>query len=112
MHEAVKEEWESGNGINNEESWQRRWEGTFERGFERVDDELISNRVAPDVLGSTAVVAVVSGCQIICANCGDSRAVLCQRGQAVPLTIDHKVRLTRANYYTNLDMGLCWHKFI
>ncbi|KAF3321832.1 putative protein phosphatase 2C 51 [Carex littledalei] len=89
MHEAVKEEWESGNG-NNEESWQRRWEGTFERGFERVDDELISNCVAPDVVGSTAVVAVVSGCQIICANCGDSRAVLCQRGQAVPLTIDHK----------------------
>ncbi|KAF3338279.1 protein phosphatase 2C [Carex littledalei] len=87
MHEAVKEEWE-----NNEEllSWQKRWEVAFERGIARVDDELISNCVAPDVVGSTAVVAVVSGCQIICANCGDSRAVLCQRGQPLPLTIDHK----------------------
>jgi protein phosphatase 2C len=90
MHEAVKEEWERGNE-NNEESWQNRWEVAFERGFERVDDELIANRVAPDVVGSTAVVAVVSGCQIICANCGDSRAVLSRGGQAVPLTIDQKV---------------------
>ncbi|KAJ3703617.1 hypothetical protein LUZ61_007322 [Rhynchospora tenuis] len=89
MHAAVQEEWERGTG-NNEESWQRRWEVAFERGFESVDEELIANRVAPDVVGSTAVVAVVSGCQIICANCGDSRAVLCRGGQAVPLTIDHK----------------------
>lgn len=89
MHEAVKEEWETN---NNEESlsWQKRWEIAFERGIQRVDDELISNSVAPDVVGSTAVMAVVSGCQIICANCGDSRAVLCQRGLPLPLTIDHK----------------------
>jgi protein phosphatase 2C len=90
MHEAVKEEWERRNE-NNEESWQKRWEVAFEKGFEKVDDELILNRVAPDVVGSTAVVAVVSGCQIICANCGDSRAVLCRGGQAVPLTVDQKV---------------------
>ncbi|KAL8191608.1 hypothetical protein R6Q57_028339 [Mikania cordata] len=42
-------------------------------------------------VGSTAVVAIVSPEKIIVANCGDSRAVLCRNGKAVPLSTDHKV---------------------
>lgn len=43
-----------------------------------------------DAVGSTAVVAVVSPAEIVVANCGDSRAVLCRGGGALPLSSDHK----------------------
>lgn len=41
-------------------------------------------------MGTTAVVAMVGTRMIYVANCGDSRAVLCRDGLAVPLTDDHK----------------------
>jgi protein phosphatase 2C len=44
-----------------------------------------------DHVGSTAVVAVVGPTHIVVSNCGDSRAVLCRGGAAVPLSSDHKV---------------------
>ena len=51
--------------------------------------------------GTTAVLALVDGDQVVVASCGDSRAVLCDaRGNAVPLTTDHKpdqVRTTRSH---------------
>eukprot|EP00899_Mesostigma_viride_P020482 jgi/Mesvir1/28435/Mv15858-RA.2 len=40
--------------------------------------------------GTTANVAIVGPRQLIVANCGDSRAVLCRSGTAVPLSLDHK----------------------
>lgn len=40
--------------------------------------------------GSAAVVACIIGAYIFCANCGDSRAVLCRDGRAVMLSLDHK----------------------
>ncbi|KAK7406055.1 hypothetical protein VNO78_07671 [Psophocarpus tetragonolobus] len=40
--------------------------------------------------GSTAAVVVVGKEEIVVANCGDSRAVLCRGGVAVPLSRDHK----------------------
>lgn len=46
--------------------------------------------IAPETVGSTAVVAVVSSCQLIIANCGDSRAVLSRGGHAIALSQDHK----------------------
>lgn len=46
--------------------------------------------VAPENVGSTAVVAVLSPFQIIVANCGDSRAVLSRGGKAIPFSNDHK----------------------
>lgn len=47
--------------------------------------------VAPESVGSTAVVAVVCSTHIIVANCGDSRAVLCRGKTSMPLSVDHKV---------------------
>mmetsp|Transcript_12564 Transcript_12564/g.21817 ORF Transcript_12564/g.21817 Transcript_12564/m.21817 type:complete len:373 (-) Transcript_12564:67-1185(-) len=44
----------------------------------------------PDWIGCTAVVCCVFPDKVVVANCGDSRAVLCRQGQAVPLSEDHK----------------------
>ncbi|KAJ0971426.1 hypothetical protein J5N97_019385 [Dioscorea zingiberensis] len=89
IHEVVAKEWEKG---SDGEGWKRRWEVAFRDGFERVDDEVIAKGVAPDIVGSTALAVLVSGCQIISSNCGDSRAVLYRGDQTetIQLTIDHK----------------------
>lgn len=49
-----------------------------------------------DAVGSTAVVSVVTPEKIVVSNCGDSRAVLCRNGVAIPLSSDHKVKLNKA----------------
>ncbi|KAL3844483.1 hypothetical protein ACJIZ3_001886 [Penstemon smallii] len=42
------------------------------------------------MMGSTAVVVLVGKEEVVVANCGDSRAVLCRGGAALPLSTDHK----------------------
>ncbi|XP_042488917.1 protein phosphatase 2C 56-like [Macadamia integrifolia] len=87
VHEVVAEEW---GRLGNGDGWRRRWEVAFSTGFERADNEVVAESIAPEIVGSTAIVAAVSGCQIITSNCGDSRAVLCQGTRTIPLTVDHK----------------------
>ncbi|XP_047332358.1 protein phosphatase 2C 37-like [Impatiens glandulifera] len=43
-----------------------------------------------DAVGSTAVISLVTPDKLIVSNCGDSRAVLCRNGIAIPLSSDHK----------------------
>uniref|UniRef100_A0A5B7C5D2 protein-serine/threonine phosphatase n=1 Tax=Davidia involucrata TaxID=16924 RepID=A0A5B7C5D2_DAVIN len=87
MHEVVAEEWDrTVDGFE----WCRRWESAFSSSFERVDNEVLMEAAAPEMVGSTAVVVVLSGCQIITSNCGDSRAVLCRGTETIPLTVDQK----------------------
>eukprot|EP01024_Parvocaulis_polyphysoides_P037485 TRINITY_DN33412_c0_g1_i3.p1 TRINITY_DN33412_c0_g1~~TRINITY_DN33412_c0_g1_i3.p1 ORF type:complete len:566 (-),score=115.09 TRINITY_DN33412_c0_g1_i3:789-2486(-) len=43
-----------------------------------------------DVIGSTALVMLLSTNSIYVGNVGDSRAVLCRNGEALPLSDDHK----------------------
>ena len=75
------------------------WERAMKRCFGKVDDEVVSGgwcrkeNGAVNTVGSTAVVAVVGGEVVVVANCGDSRAVICRDGVAVPLSNDHKVNL-------------------
>ncbi|KAM0969670.1 hypothetical protein TB2_017508 [Malus domestica] len=88
MHEVIAQEWDR-ETIDGYE-WQRRWEAAFSIGFERADNELMAESVAPEMVGSTAVVTVLSGCQIITSNCGDSRALLCRGTETIPLTVDQK----------------------
>lgn len=90
VHEIVANKWEE---LDGGAGWQRRWEVAFCDGFGKVDEEVITAAVAPDIVGSIAVVVVISGCQIIASNCGDSRAILCRRNQTIELTLDHKVPL-------------------
>ncbi|KAF3433655.1 hypothetical protein FNV43_RR24758 [Rhamnella rubrinervis] len=96
LHEIVKEEL----GVDKPVQWKE----TMEKCFERMDKEVQewSDGGEPskcrcelqtpqcDAVGSTAVVAVVAPNKIVVSNCGDSRAVLCRGGVAVPLSFDHK----------------------
>ncbi|KAI3955418.1 hypothetical protein MKW98_018519 [Papaver atlanticum] len=106
LHQVVKEEIEN---ACKEES-DLKWESIMERSFSRLDREvtewssnsntssLLLNASCRcelqtpkcDAVGSTAVVSVVTPDKIIVSNCGDSRAVLCRGGKAVPLSVDHK----------------------
>ncbi|KAG8501934.1 hypothetical protein CXB51_004554 [Gossypium anomalum] len=72
----------SGSGID--------WGRTMERCFEKMDEEVNKGRMADEMVGSTAVVAVVGNEKVVVANCGDSRAVLSRGGVAMPLSFDHK----------------------
>ncbi|CAN6441283.1 unnamed protein product [Victoria cruziana] len=97
LHEALAEQWGRRTAMDGRENstWKRRWEEALDRSFKRVDGELAGEfgeggPIAPEIIGSTAVVVLLSRCQIVVSNCGDSRAVLCRGGQAIPLTSDHK----------------------
>mmetsp|Transcript_41255 Transcript_41255/g.95517 ORF Transcript_41255/g.95517 Transcript_41255/m.95517 type:complete len:391 (+) Transcript_41255:114-1286(+) len=71
--------------------------------FHRIDellDEGVGLEVGPtpsstnpDWVGCTCVVCLVQPEVLVVANAGDSRAVLSRRGQAVPLSEDHKPNL-------------------
>ena len=89
MHLVVAEEFyrEAVDGLE----WQRRWEETFSSSFKRADSEAQTDGLAPEMVGSTAVVVGLSGCQIIISNCGESRAVLYRGTETIPLTVDQKV---------------------
>ncbi|XP_076920975.1 putative protein phosphatase 2C 24 [Bidens hawaiensis] len=97
MHEIVKSEVETkGESLN--------WSETLATSFARMDKEVTDwsegasssncrcelQTPQCDAVGSTAVVAVVTPDKIVVSNCGDSRAVLCRNGVAIPLSTDHK----------------------
>lgn len=90
------------------ENQQLQWVKAFTSCFKKVDDEIggkvsrgingsngdASGPVAPETVGSTAVVALICSSHIIVANCGDSRAVLCRGKEPIALSSDHKVGCT------------------
>ncbi|KAJ4822622.1 hypothetical protein Tsubulata_020953 [Turnera subulata] len=84
LHRVVEEE------MRKEEKGVMEWERVMEEGFKRMDEEVVKDKM----MGSTAVVAVVGEEELVVANCGDSRAVLCRGGVAVPLSVDHKEGLS------------------
>ncbi|MFS7968649.1 putative protein-serine/threonine phosphatase [Helianthus anomalus] len=97
MHEIVKNEVETaGESI----IWKDMMGVSFSRMDKEVTDWSEGSSISIcrcelqtpqcDAVGSTAVVAVVTPDKIIVSNCGDSRAVLCRNGVAIPLSIDHK----------------------
>lgn len=70
----------------------------LERSFFTADDgiqaALKQNPHMFDLVGTTAVTTLIlreaNKLRLLCANCGDSRAVLCHRGQATDVSHDHK----------------------
>ncbi|KAK4789706.1 hypothetical protein SAY86_017010 [Trapa natans] len=109
LHELVREEVEL---LAKSTAGPVEWGDAMRRSFMKMDNEVTSwkeviaaaavgegsgssckcKMQSPecDAVGSTAVVAVLTPDKIIVANCGDSRAVLCRKGKAVPLSVDHK----------------------
>lgn len=76
------------------------WENAMVASFTKMDQEINdeanqvegrSNSSLLKSMGSTAAVVVVCPDKLVVSNCGDSRAVLCRRGVALPLSRDHKV---------------------
>ncbi|RVW51863.1 Protein phosphatase 2C 16 [Vitis vinifera] len=57
--------------------------------------------IAPETVGSTAVVALICSSHIIVANCGDSRAVLCRGKEPIALSVDH--RPNREDEYARIE---------
>jgi protein phosphatase 1L len=53
-------------------------------------------KIQSNVAGTTALIAILNGTKLIVANVGDSRAVMCDsKGNAIPLSFDHKPQQTR-----------------
>ena len=65
-------------------------ESALTNAFTRTDAEFAAADGDASLVGTTAVVALVGSRRLYVANCGDSRAVLCRGGAALPLTDDHK----------------------
>ena len=100
----TREETESIGGGSSVAEEEATWRRVMRRSFERMDEVALNTCACGSVGGqcachpmevalggSTAVVAVLTPEHIIVANCGDSRAVLCRGGRAIPLSNDHKV---------------------
>ncbi|KAF3446073.1 hypothetical protein FNV43_RR11252 [Rhamnella rubrinervis] len=73
---------------------QEQWRKVLTNCFLKVDAEVGGKSsldpVAPETVGSTAVVAIICSSHIIVANCGDSRAVLYRGKEPMALSVDHK----------------------
>lgn len=105
----MKDNLVNGSTQASQDARQVQWEKVFNNCFVKVDDEVsgkvsrvtpvedanvskcASEPIAPETVGSTAVVAVVCSSHIIVANCGDSRAVLYRGKEPIALSVDHKV---------------------
>ncbi|KAI3997522.1 hypothetical protein MKX01_008129 [Papaver californicum] len=104
FHLALAEELETlkqvfCDGVDMKNDWQMKWEKAITNCFRKVDSDIgsttssgegSSEPIAPDTVGSTAVVAMIFSSHIIVSNCGDSRAVLCRGKEAMALSDDHK----------------------
>ncbi|GKV05074.1 hypothetical protein SLEP1_g17117 [Rubroshorea leprosula] len=96
-----KERGENGSSVGEEN--EGKWRTAMKRSFERMDEVAMNTCACGSVGyrcgchsmevalgGSTAVVVLLTDEHILVANCGDSRAVLCRAGKAIPLSFDHK----------------------
>ncbi|XP_050251084.1 protein phosphatase 2C 51-like [Quercus robur] len=78
------------------------WERVMEGCFGKMDGEVVGGGVGRTV-GSTAVVAVVGGEELVVSNCGDCRAVFFSGGVALALYRDHKPIKVIVNVHTEMD---------
>ncbi|XP_075477713.1 protein phosphatase 2C 51-like [Primulina tabacum] len=98
LHKCLEKHIENGNKLPEEDF---DWKTVMEDCFSRIDEEIFDESkrqeveagrepVAERMMGSTAVVVLVGREDLVVANCGDSRAVLCRGRAPVPLSSDHK----------------------
>ncbi|VFQ84726.1 unnamed protein product [Cuscuta campestris] len=112
IHAALAEELSIELSNKNTENAQALWRRAFGNCFMKVDAEVGGQGsvepVAPETVGSTAVVALVCSSHIIVANCGDSRAVLCRGKEPMALSVDHKV----TQFYFDFNFPLWFSRHI
>lgn len=66
-------------------------ETAIKNAYRSTDKFILDNSMQLGPGGSTAVTAIViDGKDLWVANIGDSRAILCERGSANQLTVDHE----------------------
>ncbi|EMS53310.1 putative protein phosphatase 2C 45 [Triticum urartu] len=58
--------------------------------YKSTDSEFLESDSTQNQCGSTASTAVLVGDRLFVANVGDSRAIICRAGNAVPVSKDHK----------------------
>ncbi|WOH13098.1 hypothetical protein DCAR_0832607 [Daucus carota subsp. sativus] len=63
---------------------------SHQKAFLLADQALADECTVCDFCGTTALTALVFGSHLLVANAGDSRAVLCRKGVAVPMSQDHR----------------------
>lgn len=103
---SAKQTGEDGCDGDGEGIWGEKWREAMRRAFQRADEMAVTmcpcgsagsrcscHPMEVALGGSTAVVALLTPDHIVLGHCGDSRAVLCRGGRAIPLTRDHKVHL-------------------
>ncbi|KAJ3679937.1 hypothetical protein LUZ60_016215 [Juncus effusus] len=108
MHEILAEELAmvTSSPVASGQETESAWKGALNRCFARMDEIALTacacgrvgepicscemSGIKSSIVGSTAVVALVTGDRVLVANCGDSRAVLGRAGRAFPLSSDHK----------------------
>uniref|UniRef100_A0A0C9RMK6 protein-serine/threonine phosphatase n=1 Tax=Wollemia nobilis TaxID=56998 RepID=A0A0C9RMK6_9CONI len=84
------------NNILKEPGFWTEPEKAIKSAYRQTDEKILSQTAELGPGGSTAVTAIlIDGRQLFVANVGDSRAVLCQGGTAIQLTVDHEPSLER-----------------
>lgn len=78
-------------GIKQADDINEAIESCIRRSFEDTDKKYKEQHAdCANSCGATAVIVLVIGNKLVCANVGDARAILCRNGQAMDLSIDHK----------------------
>ena len=78
-------------GIKDSEDLNQALAFSLQRAFETADVKYKkAHPTCANSCGATAVVCLLLGNKLVCANVGDARAIICRNGKAVDLSVDHK----------------------
>lgn len=88
-------------------------EDAIRRAYITTDNYILEQSIKLGKGGSTAVTAILINCEkLVVANVGDSRAVICKKGVAKQLSIDHepskekKIIESKGGFVSNLPGNL------
>uniref|UniRef100_A0A7E4ZZC8 protein-serine/threonine phosphatase n=1 Tax=Panagrellus redivivus TaxID=6233 RepID=A0A7E4ZZC8_PANRE len=77
--------------VNNQFYKEGRIPEAIQHGFMELDELMLQDdNIKEEMSGATAIMVLVKNNIVYCGNVGDSRAVSCNQGIAMPLSFDHK----------------------